>query len=100
MAQANDITVYQDGDRFIIGRKAWQTCYSRTYGIADAYSRPEVREIAADVAKMSLSEIEAAKRVYWTDSRNLGYEHRSMTLDTNGDYPFFTVAVRDMKPVE
>lgn len=69
MPQINDIKCYRDGDRFIIGRAAWQTCYSMTYGIADAYSRKEVSQIAADIRKMTKDQIEAAKRVFWTDDR-------------------------------
>lgn len=32
------------------------------------------------------------------DSRHFGIDHMSVTLDPNGDYPFFTVPVRDLKP--
>lgn len=31
------------------------------------------------------------------DSLYTGIEHRAFTLDENGDYPFFTVALRDVE---
>lgn len=33
------------------------------------------------------------------DSRYTGIEHKSVTLDPTGDYPFFTVPVRDLEPL-
>lgn len=65
----NDLTIYRDGDRYIIGRAAWQTCYSMTYGVADAYSRSELRAAVAYVRGLTLAQIDAAKRTFWTDSR-------------------------------
>jgi hypothetical protein len=34
------------------------------------------------------------------DTRMLGRKHVSMTLDPEGDYPFFTAAEDDLEPVE
>lgn len=34
------------------------------------------------------------------DTRILGKEHMSMTLDPDGDYPFFTVPVENMQAIE
>lgn len=64
-----DLTVYRDGDRYIIGRSSWQTCYSMTFGVADAYSRSEVRAILADLAKLPAAKIDEMKEVFWTDER-------------------------------
>lgn len=33
------------------------------------------------------------------DTRGLGIEHTSVTLDPTGDYPFFTVPVAHLAPV-
>lgn len=33
------------------------------------------------------------------DTRHYGVEHRSMTLDPDGDYPFFTVRADTLEPV-
>lgn len=33
------------------------------------------------------------------DSRATGIEHTSVTLDPEGDYPFFTVPKSDLKPL-
>lgn len=65
----NDLTVYQDGDRYVIGRSVWQNCYSRTYIVADAYSRRELRAEVAHWSARPLDEIEAAKRVTETPDR-------------------------------
>jgi hypothetical protein len=34
------------------------------------------------------------------DTRFTGIEHKSVTLNADGDYPFFTVPVRDLQRVE
>jgi hypothetical protein len=34
------------------------------------------------------------------DTRFTGIPHRSVTLDPAGDYPFFTVPVRDLQQIE
>ena len=65
----NDLTIYRDGDRYIIGRAAWQTCHSVTYGVADAYSRSELRGAVAYARSLTIAQLEAAKQTYWTDSR-------------------------------
>ena len=70
MAQLpNDLTVYRDGDRYVVGRSVWQDCYSRTYMVADAYSRRELRAVVAEWAAKPLNEIEAAKRPTSTPDR-------------------------------
>lgn len=66
---ASDLTFWQDGDRFVIGRASWQNCYSRTYIVADAYSRRELREQMAHWRGRPLNEIEAAKRASETPYR-------------------------------
>jgi hypothetical protein len=33
------------------------------------------------------------------DTRFTGIKHKSVTLDPTGDYPFFTVPVRDLEPL-
>ena len=32
------------------------------------------------------------------DTRSTGIEHISVTLDSKGDYPFFTVPIDDLEP--
>lgn len=66
---AHDLTFWQDGDRFVIGRASWQTARSRTYIVADAYSRCELRQQMAFWAAQPLNEIEAAKRASETPYR-------------------------------
>jgi hypothetical protein len=34
------------------------------------------------------------------DTRTTGVEHRSYTLNQNGDYPFFTVPVSDVEEIK
>ncbi len=70
--------VYRDGDRAIIGRSDWQTCYSMTYGVADAYTRAELRQALARAAAMNDAEALAAKRVFWTDARFEAADRRGM----------------------
>lgn len=33
------------------------------------------------------------------DTRSTGIQHVSVTLDPSGDYPFFTIPVRDLEPL-
>ena len=35
-----------------------------------------------------------------SDTRNTGIKHISVTLDENGDYPFFTIPVTDLEKIE
>lgn len=69
MEQANDLKIYRDGDRYIIGRAAWQTCMSMTYGVAETYSRRGARQVASELSNKPLADIEAMKQTFWTDER-------------------------------
>ena len=69
MTNVTDLAVYQDGNRFVVGRSIWQNCYSRTYMVADAYSRRELRAVLADWSSRSVAEIEAAKTTTSTPER-------------------------------
>lgn len=62
----SQFTAYLDGDRYIIGRAADQTCYSRTLGFASAYSKCEA---AALVKKFNADPPKGEPKVYWTDQR-------------------------------
>ena len=64
-----NLIAYRDGDRFVVGLASWQDCRSRTYGVADAYSRRELRNVMADWSGKSPTEIESAKRHFTTNER-------------------------------
>jgi hypothetical protein len=66
---ASELKVFRDSDRFIIGAREWQTCLSMTMGVAEAYSVREAKALVQKWSSKSAQEIEAAKRVYWTDGR-------------------------------
>ncbi len=64
-----DLTIFTDTDRFIIGRRSDQTCYSMTTGVAEAYTKAEARRALNEARQMTEAQLEAAKRTYWTDGR-------------------------------
>lgn len=73
-----NLKVYRDDDRFIIGRPEWQGCHSMTYGVAVAFSRREAAEIIAECQGKSAAELDAMKRLYWTDGRFEEAEERGL----------------------
>jgi hypothetical protein len=34
------------------------------------------------------------------DTRLLGFDHVAVTLEPDGDYPFFTIPLADLEPIE
>lgn len=69
---------YRDGDRVVIGRKDWQTCYSATYGVTVAYTREEVAAALTWAEGLTDAEAAAAKRYFETPYRFERADRRGM----------------------
>jgi hypothetical protein len=63
------LKIYQDQNRFIIGRSEWQSCLSMTVGVLETYSRKAAIAERKRLEALPLETLEAAKKTYWTDGR-------------------------------